>query len=447
MKKIGKLFGGILVLGGAGALASNQVLRQGPPPLQVTVERCTKATIERVVEAEGKLDAETSVEVAADVSGEVVELAVQEGQRVVKGQVLLRVRRDTYQAAADRQREDVASRRAGVAQAEAQLHRQQLTSDQAARDFARQAALYEQKVISRSDFEAAQAASGAAQAQVLSSRTVVQAARGQLAQAQAQFQQADKELQKTDIVAPVGGVVGRLYVEAGERVVGTAQRAGSPLVRLLEPAQLAVRMNVGEDLIEEVGVGDSATVQLPGGGHPTRLRGVVTQVATQALEGPKVRTVEYEVRVRVLTASMNPRGLRPGLRATVAIVTAHKDNVLSVPLSAVTTRIRGEKPAVPAPEEGLFDDGPPEARLTVAEPNRGSRPRDILVFVVQGDKVVSTPVKVGINDMYRMEILSGLPAGAVVASGPYRTVNKWLSGGSSVEVKAAGEITSFPPSK
>lgn len=446
MKKILKVGGAISLLAAGVFVADDQGWIFAPEAMQVTASRCSLATVVSRVDAEGKLAPETEVPLSSDVSGEVVELAVQEGQRVRKGQLLLRVRPDTYQAIVGRQAAGAGARAAGVAQAEAQLRQQTLTSAQAGRDYARQATLFEQKVISRADFEAAEAAQRSAQAQLLVYRAQLTAARGTLASARAELQQASKDLEKTAIYAPVAGVVSRLYVQLGERVVGTAQRPGTPLLRLAEPGVMEVVVGVNESEISQVLLGDSAEVTLSAGGsRQPVLRGVVTRVAPQATESARVRAVDYEVRVRVLSPGGANSPLRAGMGATVGIVTARKANVLTVPLAAVTTRIRGAGPALPPVESGIFDDDGPEGGRVVEPRPKGKPQRDIIVFVIRGDRAIRTPVKVGINDMYHMEILSGLPAGALVATGPYRSVNRWLSQGSTVEVKAAGEITKLSP--
>ena len=440
----------VLALAGATlVVADDQGWIEPEEAQQVTSARVERSTIVTQVEAEGKLYSATEVPLASDVSGEVVELLVKEGEHVRKGQLLLRVRPDTYQAIVGQQQAAVASRRAGVAQAQAQLRQQSIATGQAARDYERQAALYEAKVISRADFEAAQAAYGDAKGKLAVVRAQVAAAQGVVRSAGAELAQAAKMLEKTAVYAPVSGVVAKLYVQQGEHVVGTAQMAGTPLLRVADPEAMEVRTAVNERDIIEIKAGDSAEVTISSYARQgLKLRGIVTLAAPAAVEKPTQRGLsEYEVRVRVLPESYQhlvPAGqvagdlFRAGSKATIIVTTAHRANVLSVPLGAVTTRPkRGSAPRVVYTPEEM------EEMEEGAQVVRRSGPpvqKEIVVFMVRQGLVFRKVVKVGANDLHNIEILDGLTPGTEIVTGPYYAVSKGLHQGSLVVVKADADL-------
>ena len=415
-----------------------------PVGMEVLVAKAEPATIVEKVSASGKIQPEVEIKISPDVSGEITELYVQEGDSVRKGQLLLRIRPDNYQAAVSQQSALVNSQRANVGQTQARLQQLIANAKQTELTYRRNASLYKQKVISQSDYEASQAAYNASQEELNSARASIRAAQSNVASAQAALEEARKNLNKTTIYSPVSGTVSKLNVEQGERVVGTSQMAGTEIMRIADLGSMEVRVNVNENDIINVHLGDSVQVEVDSyASQDEKFRGLVTSIANTAEDALTAESVtEFEVRIRLLPESYRHlvrtvKGrtripFRPGMTASVDIITDRKNNVLSVPLAAVTTRADStQTPAAPAKEDNAPDNASkPAPRPEVQE----------VVFVVRNGKAVMTPVKTGINSTERFEIVSGLKAGETVVSGPYRAVAKTLKDGALVVIKDAKTI-------
>ena len=415
-----------------------------PAGMEVLVAQAEPATIVEKVSASGKIQPEVEIKISPDVSGEITELYVQEGDSVRKGQLLLRIRPDNYQAAVSQQSALVNSQRANVGQTQARLQQLIASARQTELTYRRNASLYKQKVISQSDYEASQAAYNASQEELNSARASIRAAQSNVASAQAALEEARKNLNKTTIYSPVSGTVSKLNVEQGERVVGTSQMAGTEIMRIADLGSMEVRVNVNENDIINVHLGDSVQVEVDSyASQDEKFRGLVTSIANTAEDALTAESVtEFEVRIRLLPESYRHlvrtvKGrtripFRPGMTASVDIITDRKPNVLSVPLAAVTTRADStQTPAAPAkPADDAADASKPAPRPEVQE----------VVFVVRNGKAVMTPVKTGINSTERFEIVSGLKAGETVVSGPYRAVAKTLKDGALVVIKDAKTI-------
>ncbi|HEX8426763.1 efflux RND transporter periplasmic adaptor subunit [Hymenobacter sp.] len=421
-----------------------------PAGTEVTAAKATTVNIVEQVSASGKVQPETEVKISPDVSGEIIELYVHEGDSVKKGQLLLRIRPDNYQAMVNQQSAAVNSQRANVGQTQARLQQLIANARQTELTYRRNASLYKQKVISQSDYEAAKAAYDASQEELNSARQSIRAAQSNVQSAQAGLEEARKNLNKTTIYAPVSGTVSKLNVEKGERVVGTSQMAGTEIMRVANLNSMEVRVNVNENDIINVQLGDSATVEVDSyASKDEKFRGLVTSIANTAKDALTAEAVtEFEVRIRLLPESYrhllrttNGRTVvpfRPGMTASVDIITNRKSGVLSVPLAAVTTRTDstagkgGQAAAVPVSRRSGGSD----------EDSQASKATDVqeVVFVVRNGKAVMTPVKTGISDFQNIEILSGLQAGTQVVSGPFRAVAKTLKDGALVVVKDAKSL-------
>jgi len=445
------LLGLLVVLIGGYAVAKKQGLVGKPAGTEVTAAKAGPATIVEKVSASGKVQPETEVKISPDVSGEITELYVQEGDSVKKGQLLLRIRPDNYQAMVNQQSASVGTQRANVGQAEAQLQQQTANARQTELTYRRQASLYKQKVISQADYEAAQAAYNASQEQLRAIRAQITAAQSTVRSAQAGLEEARKNLNKTTIYAPVSGTVSKLNVKKGERVVGTTQMAGTEIMRIANLNNMEVRVSVNENDIIRVQLGDSADVEVDS--YTTqneKFKGIVTAIANTAKDALTAEAVtEFEVRVRLLPASyqhlvkVGPGGrttvpFRPGMTASVDIIAERKAGVLSVPLAAVTTRSDSAK----VQEQSGIRVGPNRGTATKVEGPAAPKPKiEEVVFVIKDGKAVMTPVKTGISDFQNIEIISGLPAGTEVASGPFRAVAKTLKDGTRVLVKDAASLS------
>lgn len=417
--------------------------------VEVVLASAGRETIVEKVTASGKVQPETEVKISPDVSGEIIELRVAEGDSVVKGQLLLRIRPDNYQAMVDQRVAALNTARANLAQAKARLAQTQANTIQTRQTHERNTGLYNQKVISQAEFETSKANIDVAEQELVASRQNVRAMEYNVQSAQAGVDEARENLNRTSIYAPVTGIVSKLNVEQGERVVGTLQMAGTEMLRVANLNNMEVRVFVNENDIVRVGLGDSAIVEVDSyANQEEKFRGVVTMIANTAKDALSLEAVtEFEVRIRLLNESYehlihsqkSATPFRPGMTASVDIITERKDNVLAVPLSAVTTR--SEKS-----ESEKGDNAGQEAAEEEPQPpgsENQSRPREALeevVFVYTDGKVKTVKVKTGISDFDNIEVLSGLEEGEQVVSGPFRAVSKQLNDGDGVVVKEEKDL-------
>lgn len=441
---IGALF--IVLLLGA-FVAKKQGWIGKEPGIEVTVAKAAQTTIVEKVSASGKVQPEVEVKISPDVPGEITDLYVEEGDSVVKGQLLLKIRADNYVSVVEMQQAQVNTQRANLAQAKAQLSQTIANSTQTQLTYKRNQDLYKQKVISVADFEASKAQYDVSRQEIEAARQRVRAAQYNLQSALASLEESRKNLNKTTIYAPVSGTISKLSVEKGERVVGTSQMAGTELLRIANLNTMEVRVNVNENDIIRVNAGDSAIVEVDSySGKDEKFKGVVTQIANTAKDAVTLEAVtEFEVRIRLLNdsyrhlnqGSKNATPFRPGMTASVDIITEKKNQALAVPLSAVTTRAPEDKAGAKAKEKPAAAEEEPG---TEAEVKPKSEDQEEVVFVYRNGKVQVVKVKTGISDFDNIEILSGLKAGDEVISGPFRAVSKQLKDGAVVVVKDASAI-------
>ncbi|MFT2007569.1 efflux RND transporter periplasmic adaptor subunit [Pontibacter sp. 13R65] len=401
---------------------------------EVVLAEVKKTTIVEKVSASGKIQPESEVKISPDVSGEIIELHVEEGDSVVKGMLLLRIRPDNYQSMVDAQQAGVNQARANLAQTKARLQQARANQVQVKQNFDRNKQLYQQKVISEAEYQQILATYEAGQQEIAGLEQSVRAAEFSVQNAQASLKDARENLNKTTIYAPVSGTVSKLNVERGERVVGTSQMAGTEIMRIANLNNMEVRVNVNENDIIRVGLGDSVIVEVDSyASKDDKFKGLVTAIANSAKEGASLEAVtEFEVRIRLLNnsyehlTSKTQRPFRPGMTASVEILTEQKNDVLSVPLSAVTTRSNERASA-----------GNEQDNQEQVEPQPTSKePVKEVVFVYDANNTVkAVQVKTGISDFDNMEILSGLQEGQKVVAGPFRAVSKTLKDGAKVAVK------------
>lgn len=403
---------------------------------EVVLSDVKRTEIIEKVSASGKVQPETEIKISPDVSGEIIELTVQEGDSVVKGQLLVRIRPDNYQSFVDMQQAGVNQARANLAQSKARLAQSKANFVQIEQNYERNKALFNQKVISEAEYQQIKANYEAGKQEVESLVQSVRAAEFSVQNALASLKDARENLNKTTIYAPVSGTVSKLNVEQGERVVGTSQMAGTEIMRIANLNNMEVRVNVNENDIIRVGMGDSVIVEVDSyTSRDEKFKGIVTSIANTAKDAASLEAVtEFEVRIRLLNesyshlADKSVRPFRPGMTASVDIITDRKNNVLSVPLSAVTTR--SDKPEK-AEGENDKDEKAEEAPQPAV-----TGPVEEVVFVHDANNTVKTvKVKTGISDFDNIEILSGLKEGQKVVSGPFRAVSKTLKDGAKVAVK------------
>lgn len=424
--------------------------------VRVSTELVERRNIMEIVTASGKIRPVTEVKISPDVSGEIIQLEIQEGDFVERGQFLARINPDLYVSALDRMEAALNTSRANLANARARASQAQAQYINATASFNRNKQLYEQNAISESDFDAAYAQYLVAQAEVEAGKQSVVAAEFQVKSAEAGVKEARESLQKTSLFAPMDGTISRLDAEIGERVVGTSQFAGTEIMRIANLNMMEVVVNVNENDIVRVNEGDTATIQVDAF-FAEQFKGVVTSIANSAsVEGLTADQVtNFQVRIGVLSESyahlqhpdrphLSP--FRPGMSATVDIQTKQVSDVLSVPIQAVTTRESGTGSAQDRDGESDEDEADAGLEADRAEQTGGSqvsgsgspqtagtsRPQEF-VFVYRDGKAVQVAVTSGIQDSQYIEIKSGLEEGDEVITGPYRVVSRNLQDGDHVE--------------
>jgi HlyD family secretion protein len=380
--------------------------------IKVAVENAEKRTIVEAITANGKIQPEKEVKISPDVSGEIVELTVKEGDNVEKGQLLLRIKPDNYISQRDRSLAEISSAQARRAQADAQATQSELS-------YKRNKQLYEQQTISKSDFEQAEATYTVAKA-------TVDAAKFAITSAEASLKDANENLTKTSIYAPMTGTVSMLLVELGERVAGTNLMAGTELMRVADLSRMEAQVQVNENDIPRVKLGDTALIEVDAY-LDQKFKGIVTEIANSAkTTGVSADQVtNFDVKILVLPQSYkklvdagdkNP--FRPGMSATVDIRTQSKPDILTVPIQSVTTRT-----------DTLKTSG-----------KQTTKDIRTLVFVTDGKYALAKDVKTGIQDNSYIEILSGIAAGEKVVSAPFSAISKKLSDSTLIEVVKKEEL-------
>lgn len=424
---------------------------------KVTAEKVGARTIIETVNASGKVYPEVEVKVSPDISGEIMELNVAEGDSVRRGQVLARIYADIYSSQRDQAAAGVSISEAQVLNSTAQLGALKATLDQAEVTYNRQKQLLEDKVISRAEFEQADQNIKTAHAQYNAAVQGIRGTQASVQSARAQLTRANKDVSRATLVAPMDGVVSLLAVKKGERVVGTAQMAGTEMLRIADMNIMEVRVDVGENDIPKVRLNDSALVEVDAYTN-RKFRGIVTKIAssnttaatsTQATSGTDV--TNYEVHIRLLPesyrdllkeSSSKSSPFRPGMNASADIQTKTHSGKLAVPINAVTTRNKNGD-AKPVAKE---DDDKKNDNANTAAGTANDDDIEEVVFVLQADKITVKKVKVAtdIQDINYIEILSGLKAGDEVITGPYNVVSKTLKDGDKVKVVPKEQVFDSP---
>ena len=362
--------------------------------IQTTI--ISKKTIIETVSASGKIQPEVEVKISPDVSGEIVQLYIMEGDKVEKGDLLLKIKPDTYQSMLERSNAALNTSRSALAKAKAQLIESEA-------NFNRNKTLYTNGTISQSEFEKIQASYTVAQLNVEDGQYSVSSAKASLREAQ-------ENLNRTNIYAPISGTISRLNVELGERVVGTAQMAGTELLRLANLSLMEVAVEVNENDINSVSLGDTTLIEVDAY-LGQKYKGLVSEIANSAnVTGASADQVtNFEVKVRIIDTV----NFRPGMTATVDIQSQRAKGVFALPIQAVTTR----KDTAGGDEklECVFEYKDGEAHMII--------------------------VKTGIQDDEFIQILSGVTDSLEIIKGPYSAVSRLIEDGSLV-LKEGGEESS-----
>lgn len=415
-------------------------------PTEVEFAKASRSTIIEKVSASGKIQPEVEVKLSPDVSGEIVSLNVAEGDSVVAGQELLKIRPDNYVSLLARAEAQMNATKANMEQSKAVLAQSEARLSKAKIDYDRNAKLHKDKVISDADFDQFVSAYTVAKQDLEAAKANVNAANYNVKSSQATLKEAKTNLTKTTIYAPQSGIISKLNVELGERVVGTSQMAGTEMLRIANLNKMEVRVNVNENDITRVSIGDTVLIDVDAFSSSERkFKGVVYEIASSANSSGTASAIsndavtEFEVKIRVLRSSYADliKGklsypLKPGMTASVEILTNRKDNTLTVPLSSVTTREIG---AV-AEGEKKEEDGTNSTNANDAlEAKKRKENTKEVVFVMEKGKAKMIQVKTGISDFENIEIVSGLKDGQEIISGPYATVAKKLKEGDLVKKK------------
>ncbi|MEP0985284.1 efflux RND transporter periplasmic adaptor subunit [Ekhidna sp.] len=400
--------------------------------IAVDVANAERNTIIEKVSASGQVQPVVEVQLSPEVSGEIIELKIQEGDSVSKGDFLLRIRPDNFQSAYDQAVAGLNQQKAALAQAKAARARAAANFKRAEQDYKRQQTLYDQKVISEADFQLAEANYQIAEQDYESAKESVNAGEYILTSAEARVADAKENLRLTSLTAPMSGIVSKLPVELGETVLGTSQFQGTEVMRIADLSKMEVKVDVNENDIIRINVGDTAIIDVDSYSYMDKtFKGVVTNIANTANDKISADAVtEFEVRIRILNSSyqdlVKEQGIRypfrPGMTASVDIITEVKRDILTVPLAAVTTRSEKDK-------DDSDDDNSSSGSLEDEEV-------DEVIFVVSEGKAVQTKVETGISDFDRIEIISGVEEGTEVISGPFLAVSKRLKDGEDVEPKS-----------
>jgi HlyD family secretion protein len=408
--------------------------------IKVAVEKPEKRTIIETITANGKIQPETEVKITPDVSGEIVELNVVEGQYVKEGTLLLRIKPDTYISIRDRAAAAVNSAKANLANAQARLAQVKAQFTQTNLSYERNKKLWDQRTISESEWESAQSQFEMAKADVDAAEQNVKSAEYSVKSAEASLKEAQENLTKTSIYSPMSGTVAQLNVEKGERVVGTEMMSGTDIMQVADLTRMEVKVEVNENDIVRVNMHDTAIVEVDAY-LDQQFRGVVTEIANSAnVSGTSADQVtNFDVTILLLKDSyqqlitnQNPNPFRPGMSATVDIQTNIKNNVLSIPIQAVTTRNDSVLMA------GKKKDSAEMAASTgiVSEQNELHE----VVFVVSGDTAKLREVKTGIQDNNFIEIISGIEREEQVVTAPYSAISRRLKDGSMVEITSKDKL-------
>ncbi|WP_183564668.1 efflux RND transporter periplasmic adaptor subunit [Mucilaginibacter sp. SP1R1] len=403
----------------------------GKPPLtQIATEKADVREVNETVSASGKIKPHIEVKISPEVSGEVVELPIKEGDVVKKGQLICKIRPDILKSGYDRAVASFSTQKASVGNSQQMLKQAEATYTNQAAIFKRSEELYKNKVLTASEYDNAKASYEGAKASLEAAKQNVVGAQFGLAQSSASVKEAQDNLAKTTIYSPVDGVVSKLSIQKGERVLGTQQFAGTEIMTISDLSKMDVNVDVNENDINRIGLGDPANIEIDAF-LGKKFTGQVIEIGSSAnVVGTTADQVtNFTVKVRIDSSSYagllkktvdNPSPFRPGLTATVDINTNHV-KALSVPIQSVTTR-EEKKETNTAPAK---DNDQSKPQITV--------PSKEYVFVYNAGKLKQVQVTTGIqNDTY-IQVISGLKSGDEVVSAPYSAISKTLADGMVVE--------------
>ena len=403
------------------ALSKAGVLGDNDKSIEVETAKANEITIVETVSATGKIQPEIEVKISSQVSGEIIDLPIKEGQVVKKGDLLVKINPDLYTSGLNRSVSNYSGTKSGLNQADASFKEAQAS-------YQRNKTLFDKGIISKSDWDKATAAFEVAKANKQTAYYNVQSA-------SASVKEAKDNLGRTTIYSPNDGTISKLSVELGERILGTQQMAGTELLRVANLNNMEVEVDVNENDIVKINIGDETKIQVDAY-LKKEFKGIVTSISNSASSTTTADQVtNFKVKVRILKesymdliqgkpATYSP--FRPGMTATVDIITTRKENVIGIPISSVVIK----------------SDTTATNKIEAVEDKEGDKVKTKsdkkleCVFVKVGDKAKIRIVKTGIQDDTNIEILSGLKKGDEVITGPYVTVSKDLNSGDKVKISS-----------
>jgi HlyD family secretion protein len=426
------------------------VLRKQEPEIAVETDKVTRRDITETVMANGRIQPVVQVKISAEVSGEIIEMPVKEGQAVKKGDLLVRIKPDTYLANKRSAEASYQSARSGLALSQANARKAEL-------EFKRNEQLYQTKLISESQNLEYQTGLEIAQAQVRSSEH-------QVSVAKASLDRVEEELAKTTINSPITGTVSKLNLEVGERVAGNTMMAGTEIMTLADLNQMEARVDIGENDIVLIQKGQSAILEVDSF-RDRKFKGTVTEIANSAKgSGSAAASGQDATRFEVRIHIDESEAFRPGMSITAEVSTRSRTNVLTVPVQSVTTRLpkpEGTNAATSANSgttnttaatksaatnttaiatgSNTTTSGTNSAIAKSGSKKPGEQPKAVeVVFLLDGDRAKMVTVKRGINDEAWAEIETGLTEGQEIISGGFKAVSRELEDGKKVRKQKVG---------
>lgn len=406
----------------------------GEKEIEVELAKVDEITIVEKVSASGMVQPVTEVKLSPDVAGEIIELTVEEGDSVRMNQLLVKIRPDNFISALERARATLNQQKANYHSSLAALSKAEANFTRTEADYKRQKQLFDEKVISEADWQLAEQNYKIAENDIKSAKQNVEAARYIVKSGEASVNEAQENVRLTSVLAPMNGIVSKLSVEKGERVVGTRQMAGTEMLRIADLNKMEIRVDVNENDIIRVSLGDTAIIDVDAySQREKKFKGIVTQIANTANDKASSDAVtEFEVRILILNSSyldLIKEGkrypFRPGMTASVDIITERKENVLSVALGAVTTRTDKD-----FKEKGNGEKSDESGDKVESSENKKEGEESIECVFVNNEGVATLrKVKTGISDYDNIEILEGLEIGDEVVVGPFLAVSKRLKNG------------------
>ena len=421
---------------------------KGQEPTKVITEKAIKRNLIETVSANGKIQPEAELKITSDVSGEVVEMYVKEGEQVKKGKLLCRIKPDIYESAFDRVNATVNSSKANLKTTIAQLAQAQANLANAESSFNRNKKLFDQNAISQQEFDISKASYEASKANVDGLTESIKAADYNVKSVEASLKEANSNLDKTFIYAPVDGTVSKLNVEKGERVVGVQGLQGTEILRLANLNEMEASVEVNENDIIRIHKNDTTIIEVDAY-LGKKFKGIVTEVANSAnTTGISIDQVtNFVVKIRILRESYanlitvnNLSPFRPGMSASVEIQTKRATDIITIPIPGVTTRSSDTTKT----KELNSDEEPSVVVVDEKEKKIKEKKEEIkeCVFLNVNGVAKMVFVKTGVQDNDYIEILSGIKVGDEIISGPYGAVSKLLKNGTKIKVVTKDELFS-----